>query len=251
MGMRANVSRQQEEKIINPAYDLVYEKYAKGGKMTSVYEEGGNVGEGFTIREMKEKLDKMFPYSFGFEVHKLKFQYNTLRQDKMSPLRGLTDNDIKQKLYFPLHHDIHLEIYQGGENTYFYFVLVTENYDYYMGTFGFKDRGDVPKEYVTKFLAFLMQQYGFPFQVKHSVYEKGGKMMPKYGNGGEFKPMSMAEYERMKMKEYEGAEMADDSSTEDSGVNRIMFEDEMYEYGQGGITDVELKESTKGTLKLF
>lgn len=31
LGMRANVSRKEEENIVNPAYDLVYDKYAKGG----------------------------------------------------------------------------------------------------------------------------------------------------------------------------------------------------------------------------
>jgi hypothetical protein len=34
MGMRENVSRKEEEKIVNPAYDLVYDRYAKGGKLS-------------------------------------------------------------------------------------------------------------------------------------------------------------------------------------------------------------------------
>lgn len=33
MGMRANVSRQEEERVINPAYDLVHDKYAMGGEL--------------------------------------------------------------------------------------------------------------------------------------------------------------------------------------------------------------------------
>lgn len=37
MGMRANVSQKEEEKIVNPAYDLIFTKYAKGGDVNGEY----------------------------------------------------------------------------------------------------------------------------------------------------------------------------------------------------------------------
>jgi hypothetical protein len=132
----------------------------------------------------------MFPDSFGFTVNSFSKDGNNnvnisalvVNQDE--PYRGLNDEDIKSKLYFPQYkrdHDIRFRIYQGGENTYFYFVLDSENGDQYIGQFGFKDDGDVPSQYITKFIAFLMEQYGLPFDVKHSVMEKGGMM----AKGGE------------------------------------------------------------------
>jgi hypothetical protein len=76
---------------------------------------------------------------------------------------------------------------QGGENTYFYFALESEKGDEYIGQFGFKDQGDVSSDYITRFIAFLMEQYGLPFEVKHSVMAKGGYM----ASGGE---MHKADY---------------------------------------------------------
>jgi hypothetical protein len=65
---------------------------------------------------------------------------------------------------------------QGGENTYFYFELESEKGDEYIGQFGFKDSGDVPSSYITSFIAFLMEQYGLPFQIEHQVMAHGGKV---------------------------------------------------------------------------
>jgi myo-inositol-hexaphosphate 3-phosphohydrolase len=65
---------------------------------------------------------------------------------------------------------------QGGENTYFYFALESEKGNEYIGQFGFKDRGDVPSSYITRFIAFLMEQYGLSFDVKHSIMAYGGMM---------------------------------------------------------------------------
>jgi hypothetical protein len=163
-------------------YKMKYmDKYASGGMMA----DGGVVGQGFRISEMRDHLRNMFPDSFGFTVNSFSNDGNknvnisALVVNQNEPYRGLNDEDIKSKLYFPQYkrdHDIRFRIYQGGENTYFYFVLDSENGDQYIGQFGFKDGGDVPSQYITKFIAFLMEQYGLPFDVKHSVMEKGGMM---------------------------------------------------------------------------
>jgi hypothetical protein len=153
--------------------------FAKGGYM----EHGGVVGEKFTISAMREKLGSMFPDSFGFTVGTISPQGNknvnssALITNPNDPFRGLKDEDINSKLFFPQYkklHDIRFRIYQGGENTYFYFNLESTDGDEYVGQFGFKDEGDVPSSYITRFIAFLMEQYGLPFEVNHSVMAKGG-----------------------------------------------------------------------------
>jgi len=163
--------------------DLEYEEedYADGGMM----DDGGQVGEGFLIKDMREKLNRMFPDSFGFSVGNVSKQGNktlnsaALIVDENDPYRGLEDKDIQSKLFFPQYkrdHNINFRVMQGGENTYFYFALESEKGDEYIGQFGFKDGGDVPSSYITRFLAFLMEQYGLPFSIKHSVMADGGIM---------------------------------------------------------------------------
>ena len=156
-------------------------QYAKGGYM----ENGGEVGKSFTISEMNEKLNRMFPDSFGFSVGTFSKEGNKTRNssaliaNENDPFRGLKDSDIDSKLFFPQYkkmHDIRYRIYQGGENTYFYFNLESEKGDEYIGQFGFKDQGDVPSSYITRFIAFLMEQYGLPFEVNHSVMAEGGEV---------------------------------------------------------------------------
>jgi hypothetical protein len=146
-------------------------------------EDGGVVGEKFTISSMREKLGSMFPDSFGFTVGTISTEGNksvnssALITNPNDPFRGLKDEDINSKLFFPQYkklHDIRFRIYQGGENTYFYFNLESTDGDEYVGQFGFKDEGDVPSSYITRFIAFLMEQYGLPFEVNHSVMAKGG-----------------------------------------------------------------------------
>jgi hypothetical protein len=157
--------------------------YAHGGElhrtMGNQYGLGGEISDGFTIVSLKESLNKMLPYSFGFKVFPLKrgtsssADYDNVK----SALYGLDDSDIKQKLYFPNYkrdHEINFTIHQGDENTYFDFLLMAEDGNYYVGTFGFKDRGDVSSDYITKFLAFLMEAYGLPFRVNHEIYAEGG-----------------------------------------------------------------------------
>jgi hypothetical protein len=157
--------------------------YAHGGElhrtMGNQYGLGGEISDGFTIVSLKESLNKMLPYSFGFKVFPLKrgtsssADYDNVK----SALYGLDDSDIKQKLYFPNYkrdHEINFTIHQGDENTYFDFLLMAEDGNYYVGTFGFKDRGDVSSDYITKFLAFLMEAYGLPFRVNHEIYAQGG-----------------------------------------------------------------------------
>jgi hypothetical protein len=173
-------------------YDsLKSKKYADGGMM----DDGGEVGEGFLIRDMREKLKRMFPDTFGFSVGNVSKEGNktlnsaALIVDENDPYHGLEDKDIQSKLFFPQYkrdHNINFRVMQGGENTYFYFALESEKGDEYIGQFGFKDRGDVPSSYITRFLAFLMEQYGLPFSIKQSVMADGG-MMAKGGTtkGGE------------------------------------------------------------------
>jgi hypothetical protein len=152
-------------------------------KVGGYMEHGGVVGEKFTISAMREKLGSMFPDSFGFTVGTISPEGNksvnssALITNPNDPFRGLKDEDINSKLFFPQYkklHDIRFRIYQGGENTYFYFNLESTNGDEYVGQFGFKDKGDVPSSYITRFIAFLMEQYGLPFEVNHSVMAKGG-----------------------------------------------------------------------------
>lgn len=157
----------------------------KETKLFGFFEHGGEVGKSFSIKDMREKLDRMFPDSFKFNVTNFSKEGNAalnssaLLQDMNTKYGGLEDKEINSKLFFPQYkrdHDIKFRIAQGGENTYFYFVLEAENGEQYIGNFGFKDRGDVSSDYITRFIALLMEQYGLPFEVKHSVMEKGGYM---------------------------------------------------------------------------
>lgn len=159
----------------------VKKSMADGGMMA----DGGEVGKGFLIRDMNQKLNRMFPDTFGFTVGNVSKEGNktlnssALIVDLNDPFRGLEDKDIQSKLFFPQYkrdHNINFRVMQGGENTYFYFALESEKGDEYIGQFGFKDSGNVPSNYITKFIAFLMEQYGLPFDVKHSVMAKGGMM---------------------------------------------------------------------------
>ena len=160
------------------------------------FDHGGEVGQGFLIKDMREKLNRMFPDTFGFTVGNVSKEGNktlnsaALIVDTNDPNRGLEDKDIQSKLFFPQYkrdHNINFRVMQGGENTYFYFALESEKGDEYIGQFGFKDQGDVSSDYITRFIAFLMEQYGLPFEVKHSVMAKGGYM----ASGGE---MHKADY---------------------------------------------------------
>ena len=186
---RLNISKLTKElgeEKSKEVFGYIKSKFEKKG----VYSDGGEVGQGFLIRDMREKLNKMFPDTFGFTVGNISKEGNEVQNssalvvDRRDPYRGLEDKDIQSKLFFPQYkrdHDIRFRIYQGGENTYFYFLLESENGDQYIGQFGFKDQGDVSSDYVTRFIAFLMEQYGLPFEVKHSVMAKGGYM----AGGGE------------------------------------------------------------------
>ena len=158
--------------------------YEDGGMMA----DGGMVGKSFTIREMKDYLNDLFPDSFQFKLYPLKEgTSSTPDYDVLGKyLEGLNEQDLNgEKLYFPQYkrdHSINFDIHQGAENTYFQFLLGSKNalgqyQTSYVGTFGFKDDGNVSSDYITRFLAFLMEQYGLPFQVNHSVMAKGGKIV--------------------------------------------------------------------------
>jgi hypothetical protein len=131
--------------------------------------------KGFTKKSFNEILNELFPYNFGFKVFKPLNRQNILTpnyDDAPSSLYGYDDSQIKSKLHFDQYkrdHAINFAIEQGGENTYYYFLLGDEEGNEYVGTFGFKDQGDVDSSYVTRFIAFLMECYGLPFEVKHSV----------------------------------------------------------------------------------
>jgi hypothetical protein len=173
------------------------------------YAAGGELGKnGFTMREMREHLNAEFPDSFSFKVFPIKERTNNQPDYdaeivKGRTLYGLEDSDIKGKLYFPQYkrdHEINYDIHQGGENTYFDFLLEDAEGTYYAGTFGFKDRGDVSPDYITRFLVFLQSSYGLPFEIAHEVMAKGGKV-------------------------------------KDEPVIRQYFEDEAFEYSHGGTAD--------------
>jgi hypothetical protein len=165
-------------------HENLSDKYAKGGYM----EHGGMLDEetkykidnGFLKRDMNEILNRLLPYNFGFKVFKPSNELTPNYDDAPSSLYGYDDKDIKSKLYFPQYkrdHDINFKITQGGENTYFDFYLNDSEGNEWIGTFGFKDEGDVDSTYITKFIAFLMECYGLPFQVVHSVMAKGGDVI--------------------------------------------------------------------------
>ena len=165
----------------NPKYKSSSNIFEEGGMMA----DGGEVGRGFYIREMREKLNRMFPDTFGFTVGNVSKEGNKILNssalivDLNDPYRGLEDKDIESKLFFSQYkrdHNINFRVMQGGENTYFYFALESEKGDEYIGQFGFKDMGDVSSDYITRFIAFLMEQYGLPFQVNHSVMAHGGEL---------------------------------------------------------------------------
>jgi len=145
------------------------------------YSGGGDIGNSFTISEMKDYLNDEFPDSFRFELFPLKEGTVCTPDYDAAPLHGLTDSDLGgKKLEFPPYkreHSINFDMNQGQENTYFHFLLSsTDGYEGYAGGFGFKDRGDVDSSYITKFLALLLKMYGVPFKVEHSVMAKGGTL---------------------------------------------------------------------------
>jgi antirestriction protein len=152
-------------------------EFADGGLMTfspsvnqsTIEELQGKYG-GITIKKMRNLLEQMFPYSFGFDLFEIT---DPKQQRTLIPIesKGIQDDSIK--IYFDNHHSMTFRVFQGGENTYFYFGLTSDEKEY-IGTFGFKDEGDVESEYVTSFIAFLCKMYGYPFQVNHSVYAQGG-----------------------------------------------------------------------------
>lgn len=180
------------------------QKMAHGGSM---YANGGSISRylvsedelevlqesGVSIKKMDEILMNKFPDSFGFALYPVKegspVNYRNLIPDTDN-YKGIENETLK--LTFNKYHGMSFRAFQGGENTYFYFILDGNDGNGYIGSFGFKDQGDVPKEYVTSFIALLTKLYGFPFKVSHEVYANGGSM---YASGGKVDPIDMAEVE--------------------------------------------------------
>jgi hypothetical protein len=154
----------------------------KGGPRHYMFEGGEieNFSNGFTIKQMRDFLDKELPDSFSFAVYPVKADSRqAMVQPDMKDWGGLKDSDIKADLYFGKvkDRDFAYHVFQGGENTYFHFALMSDSQDgQYIGTFGFKDQGDVSVEYINKFVSILHSFAGIPFQVHHSVYAKGGRL---------------------------------------------------------------------------
>ena len=115
-------------------------------------------------------LINKFPYSFGFTLYPVKDQRAII--PNMDDYKGIQDKELL--LSFDKHHALNYRVMQGDENTYFYFLLDGSDGNTYIGNFGFKDRGDVGKDYVTSFVSFLHKAYNQPFHVAHEVYAKGG-----------------------------------------------------------------------------
>lgn len=185
------------------------EKFAKGGgtyfegNSLSDYEleklQGQNDGRGISLKQMKEIFNNKFPDSFGLKI----YPYNDRNHRNLIPntdnFYGIENEELM--LSFDSQHEMAFRVFQGGENTYFYFALDGNDGNGYIGSFGFKDRGDVPKEYVTSFIAFLTTLYGYPFHVSHEVFAHGG---------------------------------SPEADMDDDGVTRGFFEDEPYAYAGGG-----------------
>jgi hypothetical protein len=154
------------------------EKMAKGGGIyyagaeLSNYDleliQGQTQSKGVSIKQMRQILKSQFPDSFGFTLHSAKNNEDLkfLKPDDNN-YNGIDDESIK--IYFDKYHGIDYRVYQGGENSYFYFLLISNKNTAYIGQFGFKDEGEVPKEYVTSFISFLQTAYGQPFKIHQSV----------------------------------------------------------------------------------
>jgi hypoxanthine phosphoribosyltransferase len=175
---------------VNKNYPLLKQKQSGGsvnGKPKLMFANGGPMDAGgfgsqrsFTIAELKAYLEKEFPYSLGFKLYPYKPNARTLEPD-LSNYEGLTDAEIKDKLLFGSigkWHSVNIEMQQGQENTYFYFALETEsNKESYIGSFGFKDRGDVPLWYARKFINFLMDAYDMPKE-EEMLWSRGISVSP-------------------------------------------------------------------------
>jgi hypothetical protein len=154
--------------------------YAKGGGIDNLgnrvsdYELEKLQGDGMTIKELREFFKSRFPDSFGFSLNTFKNieDVRTLKPNPDDPFKGIENDTLK--LSFDKFHSMDYRVFQGGENTYFYFLLTGSDNKAYLGQFGFKDLGEVPKEYVTSFTSLLHKLYGFPFNVSHEIYSQGG-----------------------------------------------------------------------------
>ena len=195
----------------------IVSSYADGGFMNNVYADGGflnenqieKLDEGFTIPQLNDMLDEMFPYSFGFEVYKQE-QSSSRNEGKFSYDYDNKVKDDKLKLYFYFEgygRDLNYQVSQGQENTYFKFLLVDDKINTYVGGFGFKDKGDVDESYITKFISFLQDAYHYSFKVRHSVMADGGMMADGgfmndvYANGGNLDIIDL--YDDFYVKGYE------------------------------------------------
>ena len=166
-------------------------RFMDGGFM-GVFADGGNIdnlgnrlsdydlnklqGDGMTIKELREFFKSRFPDSFGFSLNTFKNieDIRALKPNPNDPFKGIENDTLK--LSFDRFHSMDYRVFQGGENTYFYFLLTgSDDNNAYLGQFGFKDQGTVPKEYVTSFVSLIHKLYGFPFSVSHEIYAKGGK----------------------------------------------------------------------------
>lgn len=143
---------------------------------------------GFTISQMENYLSKKFPDSFGFRLYMPKDKA-TLLPDYDTPLvsslkKGPSPTKVfVDRVCFPTQRKsaetrsrgVNYTVSQGDENTYFRFLLVDDKFNEYIGTFGFKE-SDVDVDYITRFVAFLHEAYGYPFSVKHTVAADGKKI---------------------------------------------------------------------------
>ena len=153
-------------------------KMAKGGGIAFLGSEVGDYdleqmrgqtySKGLTIKELNSILKSRFPDSFGFKLYSAKTPED-LRNliPNYDSYYGITDDSLK--VSFNRYHGMHYHVYQGEENTYFDFLLDGSDGNGYIGSFGFKDDGDVPKEYITTFVSFLHNAYGYPFTISHIV----------------------------------------------------------------------------------
>jgi len=107
----------------------------------------------FTIDQLNKYIQKYFPDSFKAEAYYTKNNRQPVPDyDKKAPSNTVFRWDISP----------HITMFQGGENTYWYwFVYDTDqnNYNPYVISFGMKDRGDVDRELVPSFTNWLLSRH--------------------------------------------------------------------------------------------
>jgi len=95
MGMRSNVSRKEEEKIVNPAYNLIYDKYAKGGEINGSYLDS-------VSPEMKSRILENIADNYGISVEEAEAEMRDREAEML--YEYITDRSLKMHVYKNLNY---------------------------------------------------------------------------------------------------------------------------------------------------